>query len=56
MNALVEFLEQVQTLLVWDRGGRVYVPVFGYGGDVVAYARRDEAWANHQQYIEEHLS
>jgi len=39
----MHMLELLFALAVWDRKGRQYLPVFGYDGQIEAYAPAKEA-------------
>ena len=38
-------LQQLFALAVWDRNGKQYLPMFGYDGQIEAYAPAQEAIA-----------
>ncbi len=59
MNQIMERLLQMYRLAIWDRRGRMYMPVYGYDGLITNYARAWEAmsyWHDDfaTEYAEEH--
>ncbi len=40
---LMERMVQMYRMSVWDHKGRMYMPVYDYGGQICAYMRAEEA-------------
>jgi len=45
MKDMYGMLERFYSLSIWDRNGRQYLPLFGYDGQVEAYAPAYQAIA-----------
>ncbi len=43
MNRMHKRLLQMYKLAVWDASGRMYMPLYGYDGEIVAYGRAEDA-------------
>ena len=39
----IDLIIRMYALTIWDRGGKQYLPLFGYNGEVEAYAPAVEA-------------